>query len=155
MVDSKSKAERVYSLLRADVLAGRQAPGKRLRYAELCEKYEASMGVIREALLRLAEQGLIKGEPQQGFQVVSLSREDLVDLTDARCELETTVLGLAVRHGDIEWESRAIAAHHRLVRTPQLEPGDPERLSDAWVAAHAEFHDLLLDGCPNRRLKGM
>ncbi len=150
-----TKAERVYSQLRADILAGRHRPGQRLRYTELCDRYETSMGVLREGLLRLSEQGLVKGEPQQGFQVVSLSAADLLDLTQARSELETLTLRHAIADGDVEWESQLIAAHHRLSRASQLDRDDPERLSDSWVAAHAEFHHALLDGCANTRLKNV
>jgi DNA-binding GntR family transcriptional regulator len=155
MTAGETKAERVFGQLRADILAGRHVPGQRLRYAELCERYGTSMGVLRESLLRLAEQGLVKGEPQHGFQVAPLSAADLRDLTDARRELETLTLRYAMAEGDVEWESRIIAAHHRLSRAPQLDPDDPERLSDVWVAAHAEFHNTLLDGCSNQRLKGI
>ena len=148
-----TKAERVYSQLRADILAGRHRPGQRLRYNELAERYDTSMGVLREGMLRLAEQGLVKGEPQQGFQVVEVSGADLRDLTEARCELEGLTLRHALADGDVEWESRLIAAHHRLSRAAQLDHDDPERLSDHWVTAHAEFHRTLLDGCENQRLK--
>lgn len=155
MAHGETKAERVYGGLRADILAGRHEPGQRLRYAELCARYGTSMGVLREALLRLAEQGLVKGQAQQGFQVTALSAADLRELTEARRELETLTLRCAILEGDVEWESRLIAAHHRLSRTPQLEPEDPQRLSDAWVNAHAEFHGALLDGCANQRLKSI
>jgi DNA-binding GntR family transcriptional regulator len=153
MAMTRTKAERVYELMRADILTGRLPPGSRLRYADLCERYQTSTGVLREAMLRLSEQGLVKGEPQQGFQVVELSVEDLGDLTDARVVLETLVLRSAIADGDVEWESRILAAHHRLSRTSQRDPADPDRLSDEWVAQHAEFHHTLLDGCANRRLK--
>jgi DNA-binding GntR family transcriptional regulator len=155
MAIRQTKAERVYDQLRGDILAGRHQPGQRLRYAELCDRYQTSMGVLREALLRLTEQGLVRGEAQQGFQVVALSAADLVELTDTRRELETLTLRHALIDGDVDWESRLIAAHHRLSRAPQLDPEDPQRLSDAWVAAHAEFHDALLDGCANQRLKNI
>lgn len=149
----QTQAERVYQALRSDILAGRHQPGQRLRYAELCARYETSMGVLREGLLRLSEQGLVRGEPQQGFQVTPLSRADLQEITDARRELETLVIRRAVREGDIEWEARLLAAHHRLSRTPQFDGADPARLSDAWVEAHAAFHGTILDGCANQRLK--
>lgn len=155
MVAGETKAERVFGQLRADILAGRHLPGHRLRYGELCERYQTSMGVIRESLLRLAEQGLVRGEPQHGFQVASLSASDLRELTDARRELETLTLRYAIADGDVDWESRIIAAHHRLSRAPQLDPDDPDRLSDAWVAAHADFHNTLLAGCANQRLKSI
>ena len=153
MATTRTKAERVYELLRADILAGRLQPGSRLRYAELCDRYETSTGVLREAMLRLSEQGLVKGEPQQGFQVVDLSIEDLRDLTGARVVLESLALRSALADGDVEWESRILASHHRLSRTAQYNADDPDRLSDEWVAEHAEFHRALLDGCTNRRIK--
>lgn len=155
MASGPTKAERVYIRVRSDILAGRYRPGQRLRYGELCDRYGSSMGVLREALLRLAEQGLMKGEPQQGFQVVSLSSGDLLELTEARRELETLTLRHAVADGDVEWEARVIAAHHRLSRAPQLDPDDPERLNDTWVTHHVEFHEALLDGCANARLKSL
>jgi DNA-binding GntR family transcriptional regulator len=155
MASAVTKAERVYGELRADILAGRHLPGQRLRFAELCHRYKTSMGVLREGFLRLAEQGLVRGEAQQGFHVVDLSVDDLAELTEARRELETLTLRHAITDGDLEWESRLIAAHHRLVRTPQLDPQDPDRLSDRWVTCHADFHSSLLAGCTSDRLKGM
>ena len=153
MTSTTTKAERVFERMRADILAGRLRPGSRLRYAELCGHYETSTGVLREAMLRLSEQGLVKGEPQQGFQVVDLSVEDLRDLTEARVVLETLVFRSAVAEGDLDWETRILASHHRLSRKSQFDADDPDRLSDEWVAEHAEFHRALLDGCTNRRLK--
>ncbi len=147
-----TRAERVYVELRADILAGRQRPGARLPFAELTARYEASMGVVREALTRLAAEGLVDSEPQYGFRVVPLSVADLHHLTDARAAIETLVLGQAVEHGGVSWESEVLAAHHRLDRTPQMSADDPSRLSDDWAAAHAAYHHALLVGCPNPRL---
>lgn len=155
MPTSATKADLVYDRLRGDILAGRHRPGQRLRYTELCDHYSTSTGVLREALLRLVEQGLVTSEAQHGFRVVPLSAADLRELTEARSELEGLTLRLAVTNGDVNWESRLVAAHHVLARSPQLDPDDPERLSDAWVTAHEEFHAALLAGCANQRLKSM
>src|ERR1700722_1657036 len=155
MPTGSTKADLVFDRLRGDILAGRQRPGERLRYTDLCDRYATSMGVLREALLRLVEQGLVVSEAQHGFRVVPLSAVDLRELTQARYELEGLTVRLAVTNGDVDWESRLIAAHHLLVRAPQLDPDDPERLSDAWVTAHANFHAALLDGCANQRLKSV
>ncbi len=148
-----TKADLVYEQLRGDILARRHLPGERLRYVDLCERYATSTGVLREALLRLVGQGLVIGEPQHGFRVVPLSASDLLELTQARRELASVTLRLAIATGDLDWESRVIAAHHRLANTEQLDAADPARLSDAWVVAHDEYHAALLDGCPNLRLK--
>lgn len=142
----------MYAELRADILAGRRAPGTRLPFTELCSRYEASMGVVREALMRLTEQGLVESQPQHGFRVTPLSADDLAHLTDARCLIEAAALRQSVENGSVEWESLVLAAHHRLERTPQPDPTDPDRLAEDWVTAHADYHHAMLSACPNPRL---
>lgn len=150
-----TRNEEVTSRLRADILTGRLLPGSRLRSAELVERYDSSTGVVREALTRLAGQGLVEASPQQGFRVVPLSIADLYDLTVARCELEGLVLRMSIEHGDVAWESRVVAAHHALARTPVEHDDDPKLLRDEWTSANAEFHQVLLSACPNQRLLAM
>ena len=102
---SATRTEQVYSSIRADILSGRLEPGARLPFADLTDRYGASMGALREALQRLAEQGLVVNEPQQGFRVQALSVDDLRDLTAARCEIEGLALRYSIAHGDLAWES--------------------------------------------------
>ena len=149
-----TRVDRVYGALRADILGGRQRPGSRLPFADLSTRYEASIGVVREALTRLQGEGLVESEPQLGFTVVAVSAENLRHLTEARCAIEALVLRSSIEHGDLAWESALLAAHHRLDRTPQMEPDDPGRVSDDWSAAHAAFHLALLAGSPNPVLLG-
>jgi DNA-binding GntR family transcriptional regulator len=141
--------------MRSDILAGHLTPGARLPFAELVARYGGSTSVIREGLTRLVEQGLVQAEPQHGFRVVPLSITDLDDLTTARCELEGLVLRLSIAAGDLEWESAIVAAHHTLERTPMSSEDDPGALSDEWRSAHARFHNALIAGCPNVRLRTM
>jgi len=148
----KTHAERVYVRLRGEILSGRQLPGEKLPLAALATAYGVSMGVVREALLRLGAEGLVVAEPQIGFRVAPISIADLVQLTEARCVIEALVLEQSVELGDLEWESQVTAAHHRLERTPQMDTADTSRIAEDWAAAHAEFHRALLSGCPNLRL---
>ena len=165
-----TRTEHVYARMRADILAGHWTPGSKLPFAELVARYGGSTSVIREGLTRLVEQGLVLAEPQHGFRVVALSIDDLVDLTTARCELEGLVLRLSIEAGDLEWESAIVAAQHTLERTPMTARAgeesagegrtggaddDPGALSDEWRAAHARFHNALIAGCPNVRLRTM
>lgn len=155
-----TRTEHVYGSLRADILSGRIAPGSRLPFAELTERYGASMGALREALHRLAEQGLVVNEPQQGFRVQALSVADLRDLTTARCEIEGLALRYAIAHGDLAWESAIVAAFYALERTPMSSEGgggfvtdSGTALADDWTAAHSRFHTSLYAACPNQRIK--
>jgi DNA-binding GntR family transcriptional regulator len=145
-----TRTEQVYTALRSDILSGGLVTGSRLRLVELCERFAVSQSVVREALTRLAEQGIVTAQPQHGFRVASLSLEDLETLTDARVHLESLVLRLAVERGDVAWESSLVAAHHQLQRTPQLAGQD--QINPDWLAAHEAFHTSLLNGCGNERL---
>lgn len=149
---SHTLTETVFQQIRGDILSGEHAPGARLRFAEMCARYGTSVGVVREALSRLAEQGLVQSEPQLGFCVTPVSLEGLLELTDARCEIEGLVFRRSVQEGDLDWESAVVASHHTLQRTPTRIDG---HFNQSWGVAHAAFHTTLLDGCPNRRLLNM
>lgn len=151
--EATTRSALVHAQLREDVLRGVLAPGSRLRFVELAQRFSVSQSVVREALTRLAEQGLAVAVPQQGFRVTPLSLKDLDELTEARVELETLVLRLAVRRGDIAWESSVVAAHHQLAATPKTRP-DGE-LNGAWFTAHEQFHQSTLRGSGNDRLYGV
>jgi len=148
-----TRTEQVYGELRADILNGRLRPGSRLPFAELSARYGSSLSAIREGLQRLVEQGLVISEPQLGFRVVALSEDDLADLTAARCEIEGMALRQSVEHGDLTWESGVVAALHVLDRTEVETPGRRRGLSNRWTTAHGAFHEALIAGCPNRRIR--
>jgi DNA-binding GntR family transcriptional regulator len=150
-----TNVDRVLAEIRSDILAGRSRPGTRLRLTGLTQRHACSMGVLREALSRLVSQGLVEAEPQHGFRVMSISPSDLCDLTGARKAIETLVVREAVAHGSLAWEGELLAAHHALSRTTQMAADDPDRLSEDWTKAHAAFHNALLDGCPNPRLRAI
>jgi DNA-binding GntR family transcriptional regulator len=150
--DVGTRGDETYARLRSEILAGRLQPGERLKSAELCQRFQASVGATREALARLQAEGLVRGVPHIGFTVTPLSAEALTELTEARLEIEPLVLGLSIEAGDLAWEAQAVAAWHVLERTPLMDADDPVRVSDRWAAAHVAFHNALLAGCPNRRL---
>jgi DNA-binding GntR family transcriptional regulator len=150
--ESGTRADDAYARLRADILAGRLRPGERLKSADLCRRYDTNVGATREALSRLTAEGLVRGVPHVGYTVTPLSRTDLLELTQARVEIETLVLGLSIEAGGLQWEGQALAAFHVLERTPFTDASDPVRPTDDWMRVHVAFHDALLAACPNSRL---
>ena len=137
----------VYHAVRADLLACRIVPGERIRINELCEQRAVSLGAVREALSRLTSEGLVISEPQRGFKAAPISIDQLRDLTDVRAEIEAMCLRRAFKAGGLEWESRVLAAQHRLSRTRMHAPGEPESVSDNWATIHADFHEVLVSAC--------
>ena len=97
---SRSLTQDVYHRLRADILACRLVPGTKLRINELCTTLGGvSLGAVREALSRLAADGLAVAEPQRGFTVSPISPQDLEELTTARIEAESWCLRAAIAQG--------------------------------------------------------
>ena len=148
-----TRTDGLHARMREDILGGVLPPGQRLKFPELCRRYDTSVGAAREALTRLAGAGLVRSQAHQGYVVTPLSVEDLTELTVARVEIEGLVLRMSIAEGDVRWEADAIAAHHLLERATYLDPDNPARSTAEWAAAHAVFHTSLLVGCGNRRLR--
>lgn len=155
MPRQRASTEQVLGQLRADILGGVFAPGQKLKFADLGQRYGASVSAIRECLTRLTEQRLVVSEPMVGFRVMPLTAADLCDLTDTRIDLEVLALRGAIESGGVEWESELVAAHHRLERTPMTAPDEPRKMSEEWEQAHTAFHAALLAGCRRPRLLEM
>ncbi|MBO4254092.1 GntR family transcriptional regulator [Streptomyces griseorubiginosus] len=150
---SSSRTEEVFEELRADLLGGLMEPGQRLKLTVLSSRFGVSQSVVREALTRLAEQGLAVSSPQRGFSVRPLSVADLSDLTRVRVQIESLALRQSFELGDLAWETQVLATHHTLQRTPVTRPDGS--VHDAWSTAHREFHRALLAGCGSPHLENI
>jgi GntR family carbon starvation induced transcriptional regulator len=142
---SRSLTSLAFERLREDILQGRLTPSERLRIQALSERYQIGATAIREALSRLTTDGLVEAEDQRGFTVASVSREELLDLTQTRVQVEKMALRMAVANGDVEWESQVLSSFHRLSRI-QIEPVTANAVA-AWSLAHRQLHEALLAGC--------
>jgi GntR family transcriptional regulator, carbon starvation induced regulator len=143
----QTQADQIFDALRADILACRLPPGQKIKINELSLRFDVSLGAVREALQRLSADGLVIMEAQKGFTVSPVSPDELVDLTETRVLIEGLCLEDAIANGDVDWESRIVAAYHKLCRIPERMPDDPNILSPVWSAAHSEFHEALVSGC--------
>lgn len=139
--------EQVYRSLREDILSGRLIAGTRLPFAELYRRYDVGTSTVREALARLVSDNLVVGEGQKGFTVAPISREDLLDITQLRCNLESGALRDAIAHGDSEWEASIVAALHRLTRYQQQRRDVPPLITEEGATLHRHFHLSLTAGC--------
>ncbi|MCW5770374.1 MAG: FCD domain-containing protein [Rhodospirillaceae bacterium] len=138
--------------LRRDILEGRWAPGAKLRFEALRERYRVGLSPLREALSRLTVEGLVVGIDRRGFCVAPVSLADLDDITALRCELEAVALRWAIAHGDDVWEASVVAAAHQLTRMHWEERERPHQISDEWERRHTAFHEALTAACGSPRL---
>ncbi|WP_182905121.1 GntR family transcriptional regulator [Microbispora sp. H13382] len=142
-------SERVYAHLRDAIMRGDHAPGDALKPQDIAKEQGVSLAVVREALVRVVGEGLADRLPNRGFAVPSFSDRRWQEIAEARRSIEPVVLRMSIERGDVDWEARVRAAHHRLARTPAFVPEEGEYYSSAWSEAHRVFHRTLLEGCGN------
>lgn len=143
-------AEEAARLLRERILSGELAPGARLQQIPLSEEMGVSRTPLREALARLARDGLLLYEPNRGYAVRAFGWDDIAQAYDVRARLEAFACHLCARQGlppeavatlrDCLERGDAILAAGRLV------PGD----LPPYRAMNVLFHETILDACGNR-----
>jgi DNA-binding GntR family transcriptional regulator len=93
-------AERVFGLVRDDLLAGRFPYGERLIEEELAERFECSRTPVREALHRLRADGHVVRHPAGGVTPQPPQASAMRELYEVRTAVEVLVVRRAVTDGD-------------------------------------------------------
>lgn len=148
----ETAGERAYRLIRSDILRNTLAPGQKLRLDALRDGYGAGVGTLRETLSRLVAERLVVAEGQRGFEVARFSAAELRELAGLRLLLESHALEQALRGGDVEWEARVVAAHHKLAQMEERLSGGDTAALDPWRLFDSEFHRTLISACGSRTL---
>ncbi len=135
-------SERAVGAMRELILRGDFAAGARLGEVELAERLGVSRTPVREALTRLAAEGLVEIVPNRGARVSSWSVAELEGVFDLRAALEPWLTALAApRAGAADVAALDELAHAML---PVGEPG-PDQDLDALVLLNREFHGRLVE----------
>lgn len=145
----------IYDSIRNRLATGELIPGKKLRPDELRGDYGCSASALREVLFRLACGGYVDFEEQRGFRVPSASLERLFEIRHMRVLIEADAAALSIARGDMEWEARLNAAHHKLAHL-EYRMRNNERLVEfigIWTRFDWEFHETLISACGSQLLK--
>lgn len=149
---AETAGERAYRRIRDDIIAGTLEPSQRLKLDALKDSYGVSVSTLRELLNRLTSEGLIVAEGARGFEVAPISLQNFREVANLRQLLESHALEESFAGGDMEWEGRVVAAHHKLsiVEARMLEGNRAG--ADAWKRYDFEFHHALLSACGSKVL---
>ena len=142
---STSLTSQLTQSLRDELLNGTFAPGQQLRLNQLSQQFHVSLSPLREALSRLAAEGLVIAQDQRGYQAAPVSMRNHQEITDLRTMLEPHALRVSMQQGGEDWEVAVLAAHHRLQQVEKRAASDPEALVE-WEIRHREFHLTLIGG---------
>lgn len=138
-------SESAYERLKHDIIHGALAPGMRLAVKQLSDRYAIGASPIREALARLAGEGLVQVFGQRGFRVPPINLADLQDVTATRTLIECEALRQSIAAGDDHWESTVVASHYQLQKFEQGQAHD----FALWEHRNQSFHDALVAACPS------
>lgn len=141
-----TKATKVHEWLRDDIISGRLAPGEKLQMETLRQRYGVGYSPLREALSRLANNGLVQLKEQCGFYVAPLSITELQDLYKMRTHIEIMALEQAIERGDDHWEAHIVACWHRFAKYLDPETTHQVELKE-WETLQKEFLLSLVQGC--------
>ncbi len=139
--------ERVYDHLRDEILEGILAPGTELAEVALSEQLGVSRGPLREAIGRLAAEGLVTVRPRRGAVVRSLSEEEFLEFYQVREAIEGMAVKLAVpRLTDEDFE--ALEALNR-----KMDEHGARNEVESFFEANVAFHGRLLEASGNAKLQ--
>lgn len=87
-MEQKSLKEQVYSSILEDIISLEYRPGQILNEKQLIEKYDCSKSPVREALMALCAEGVLRSIPRYGYEVIRLTKDDIYEMIHFRCILE-------------------------------------------------------------------
>lgn len=132
-----SFADQAEAALRDQILSGHRAPGDRLNEVEIAAELGISRGPVREAMQRLARDGLVLVQPHRGSFVRNLEPDEIVELFDVRNALECAAARLAAER---RTDADVIALKGLLDTAAQAVKGTGDA---PHYPAHLDLHELV------------
>ncbi len=142
--------DQIYDVLKKLIILREIKPGEKINEESLAKQLQVSRTPIRETLLRLELEGIVKNVPRRGAHVVSQSKKKIIDTLQVREVLEGLVARLATEN-IIEKQLQRLKNSHKKIASAK----DGEDRLLKYNAAEKEFHAILLEACRNDLLKGM
>lgn len=139
--------DRVYYLIREQILTAQMPPGSLLLGAELAREMGVSRTPVADALNVLAAEGLVESVPRKGYFVATVDAQDYQDLMDALRVIELASVERGVARAS---ETQRLALRQQLGRMDECLAGQGGRGSyQEWVRRDAQFHGLLVESSGN------
>ncbi|SHE63714.1 transcriptional regulator, GntR family [Litoreibacter ascidiaceicola] len=135
----QSQTEQALSRLREMVFSGELAAGSNHFEADLADRLGMSRTPVREAALTMKAQGLVDVQPRRGVRICPISAEDMADIYDVLCELESLAAARAAERG---YTADDLQIAQNCIDTMDAALTDNDRT--AWAEADDRFHTELV-----------
>jgi len=140
-------AEAAYGRIRGRILDNQWPPGTQALEQELALELGMSRTPVREALMRLAREGLVSVVPRHGMRVLPVSPADMREIYQILASLESAAAELVARSRP---SAAALAPLEQASR--DMEKALKRDDLDAWAEADERFHRQLVQMCGNAKL---
>lgn len=142
-----SRVEKAYRELKQRIETNRYPPGYTALEHELAAELSMSRTPVREALIRLEQEGLVVVRPRRGMQVLGLSANDMREIYEVIAGVEAVAVNLLAQRELDDGERAAIEGP-----VADMEAALERDDLDAWAKADEAFHQALFSLCGNARL---
>jgi DNA-binding GntR family transcriptional regulator len=132
-------SSRIYSELRAELVSLTRRPGEAISEAEIAVSYGVSRTPVREAILKLADEGLVDIFPQSGIQVSRIPIRALPEAIVIRRALEETTTRLTA---ELATASQILALHSVVERQREADAANDR---EAFHQADELFHATIAE----------
>jgi len=145
-VSKNTTSKTIYYKLREEIINLYLEPGTNISEKELSDKYSVSRTPVREALVRLAQEGLVNIYPQKGTVISLIDLSAVEEGRFLREHLERAV----VKEACIEFSQENILALEMNLKLQKMyiENNDYKKLFEA----DEEFHKIIFEGCNKKRI---
>ena len=140
--------ETVFSILRDRILTGVLKPGDRLLYNVIAAELSVSLTPIKEALLRLEQEGLIQIIPRKGAFVAKIGKRDAIEYTHIRLALESMAVETICQENGASAEETQMLSEIN----DRLQHAVSENRIQESLELDNEFHKTLVSLSGNSRL---
>jgi DNA-binding GntR family transcriptional regulator len=139
-------AGKIFDELRGAIVNGELVAGSLYSVHDLAERLGVSRTPVREALIQLAERGMVRFERNRGVRVLQTSLHDLEEVFAIRLLLEVPATYRAVTQRTTTWV-KELGAQLRTMRTAAHKYDET-----AFMAADRRFHEVINEASGNFRL---
>ncbi|AOZ09133.1 GntR family transcriptional regulator [Cupriavidus malaysiensis] len=146
---SRTRALSVADVLRNRIFDGEIPPGSHLMEVTLAQELGVSRTPVRDALARLADEGLLTYQPNRGFLVRRFQPKDVRDAFTVRAALESLGCRLIGERGLLHPEQERLAAQLEAQRQVLHEQEWDAQQALRWQDMNLDFHYTLLELADN------
>ena len=148
-IEQHALGEQVYRAIREQIISGRLRPGEKLSDLRLSDALSVSRTPVREALYRLAQEGVVQVTRRRGFAVARMTAQDVRELYEIRLGLELMAVRLGGPRLDAAMLARIRVMHDTMAIAVRA---GVDSAGAIFHRADRELHHTLLLAAQNRRL---